>query len=130
MKKAKLVLWLIIIGFIGLVIFQNKGFFLTRQSFGVNLLFFNYRTPEIYSAILFVAFFLFGALIAYFFSLFERFRTNKTIKALNTAVTGYQQSVTALKAEVAGLKNTAPPLPSEEVTDPGADPSQEAASTL
>jgi len=37
MKKATLILWVIIFGVIALLIFQNQTFFLSNQSLQVNL---------------------------------------------------------------------------------------------
>ena len=104
MKKAKILLWLIIIGFIGLIIYQNKEFFLTRHSFGMNLMVFNYQSPEIYSAILFLLFFILGLLIAYFFGLFERFKANKTIKTLTATNSSLEQMLASLKNDLASIK--------------------------
>ena len=104
MKKAKVVIWLIIIGFIALIIYQNKEFFLTKHSFGINLLVFNYRSPEVYSAILFLLFFILGVLIAYFFSLFEKFKASKAIKALTAANLSLEKMIASLKNDLASFK--------------------------
>ncbi len=104
MKKAKVLLWLIIIGFIGLVIYQNNAFFMTKHSFGIDLMVFNYRSPEIYSAILFLLFFILGLLIAYFFGLFERFKANKTIKALTATNSSLEKMLGSLKNDLASIK--------------------------
>jgi len=104
MKKAKVLLWLIIIGFLGLIIYQNKDFFLTRHSFGIDLVVFNYQSPEVYSAILFLLFFILGLLIAYFFGLFERFKASKTIKALTGANNSLEKSLASLKNDIASIK--------------------------
>ncbi len=37
MKKATLILWVIIFGFIALFIFQNQTFFLAKNAFNLNL---------------------------------------------------------------------------------------------
>ena len=49
MKKATLIVWVIIFGFIALVIFQNKGFFLeTKTSIGLDLgIVEAYKSPEL-----------------------------------------------------------------------------------
>lgn len=104
MKKIKNALWIIIIGFIGLVMFQNKDFFMARQSFGVDLGFVNYEIPEIYNAILFFAFFAIGLLVAYCFSLFGKYKANKIIKDLKTSVTSNMEQMSALKNELDALK--------------------------
>ena len=105
MKKIKIALWVIIFAFISLVMFQNKVFFMAKQSFDINLYFIdNYATPEIYNAILFFAFFAVGLLVAYFFSLFSKFKSHKIIKDLKSSVTSSMQQMSVLKQELDSLK--------------------------
>lgn len=104
MKKIKIALWVIIIGFLALVMFQNKDFFMAKQGFGINLYFVNYEIPEIYNVILFFAFFAAGLLVAYIFSLFSKFKANKTIKELKSSMTSSMQQVSVLKQELDALK--------------------------
>jgi hypothetical protein len=125
MKKAKVALWLIIIGFIALIIFQNKEFFLTKQSFGIDLLVFNYRSPEVYSAILFLLFFIVGVLVAYFFSLFERFKANKAIRALTASNASLEKMIATLKSDLESFKTgqTTEIKGETDVADMGESPS-------
>jgi len=118
MKKIKIALWVVIIGFIGLVMFQNREFFMARQSFGIDLYFVSYETPEIYNVILFFAFFAVGLLIAYFFSLFGKFKANKTIKDLKSSVTSSMQQMSVLKQELDALKQARPETGSESTAQP------------
>ena len=129
MKKAKVLLWLIIIGFIGLIIYQNKDFFLTRHSFGINLMVFNYQSPEIYSAILFLLFFILGLLIAYFFGLFERFKANKTIKSLTATNSSLEQMLASLKNDLASIKTGQTQELQVETDEPEAAESESPASS-
>jgi len=101
MKKFKLVLWLIILALLALFFFQNKGFFMARHELAFKLPFLTpYTLPEMPNAILFLAFLLFGLLIAYFFSLLERFKLNKTIKNLNATVDSNLEMISALKGQL------------------------------
>ena len=104
MKKVKLVLWIIIIGFFGLAVYQNQDFFLSRHSLGINLYFNAYRTIELPNAVLFAAFFLIGWLIAYIFGLSDRYQASRTIKSLRQTTTNQQNALDALKNDIAGLK--------------------------
>ncbi len=104
MKKIKIALWVIIIGFLVLVMFQNKDFFMAKQGIGINLYFVNYEIPEIYNVILFFAFFAAGLLVAYIFSLFSKFKANKTIKEMKSSMTSSMQQVSVLKQELDALK--------------------------
>lgn len=108
MKKVKGVLWLIIIGIFGLVVFQNQSFFLAHQSLGIDLYFFAYQTTELPTAVLFAAFLLIGWLLAYLFCLADRYRSNRTIKALRQTISGQKTAVDALKNDIGALKTDAP----------------------
>ena len=95
MKQVKLIFWLLILGFMGLVFFQNKAFFLVKNSLQIDLWFEKYTIPEIANGLYFLGCFLIGLLLAYFYQLPERFRSGKNIKQLNA-------EVATLKAQAAG----------------------------
>ena len=105
MKNAKIAFWVILFGFIGLILYQNRAFYLSLQTLGIDLLFFEYRTPEIPNAVIFMAFFFVGLLIAYFFSLLDRFNSRKTIKSLNESLRTAEKMLETLKMENDALKN-------------------------
>ena len=117
MKKIKLIIWLIIIGLLGTIMYQNRDFFLAKQSLGIDLISSQYQSPEIPTALFFTAFFLFGWLIAYLFSLADRFRAAKTIKGLQQSVFMQQSAIDAMKKDVAALKPRLQPdiMPSTEL---------------
>lgn len=83
MKKVKLAFWLILVGLMGIVFWQNQAFFLEKKSVGINYIVGSYQSPELQIVLYFLIFFLAGLLISYFHSLSERFATRKTIKKLN-----------------------------------------------
>lgn len=108
MKKVKLALWIIFVGFLAIVFFSNKDYFLAKQGIQVNLLFTEpFQIKELPNAIYFLIFFLAGFLIAYFISLSERFKSKKTIKNLNAAATSQLEEISALKKEIDSLKGSA-----------------------
>ena len=110
MKKVKIGFWIVLIGFLLLLGFQNKSFFLQKNTFGLNLYITDaYMSPEIYNGVLFAVCFLAGLIIAYFFGLFEKFRTNKTIKQLNTDLESQRQQVESLTTELNAFKNASAP---------------------
>ena len=110
MKKATLIIWVIIFGVIVLVIFQNQAFFLTNQSLQVNLgVMEAYHTPELPIAILVLLFFLTGILIAYLFNLSARFKARRTVKKLNTAIASHTAEVADLRREIDSLKGIETP---------------------
>ncbi len=114
MKKAKIFFWLIVFGFIALIIYQNRSFFLATQSLGINLFFKAYRTPEIPNAVLFVAFFLIGVFLTYIFCLFDKFKANKTIKQLRQSLDSCQKTMETLKNDLESIKNQRQAGPPEQ----------------
>ncbi|MDH4206925.1 MAG: LapA family protein [Desulfobacteraceae bacterium] len=108
MKKVKIVLWIIFLGFIAIIFFSNKDYFLAKQGIQINLLFTEpFQIQELPNAIYFLVFFLAGFLIAYFISLSERFKSKKTIKNLNAAATSQLEEISVLKKEIDSLKASA-----------------------
>jgi hypothetical protein len=116
MKKAKIAFWLILIGFLGLLGYQNYDFFMSQHGLRINLLFVQYDTPQLQNAILFLIFFFTGLLISYFIMLFERFKSKKIIKTLNTALDMNQKQLDELKKEVHLLKGETAPIADPDVT--------------
>lgn len=100
MKKIKLGFWLIIVVFLVLIIYQNQDFFKATRSLSLDLIVAQYYTPEIPNAILFLASFMAGLLIAYIFGLLAQFRARKTIKNLNTTINSQIEMITSLKQQV------------------------------
>ena len=106
MKKGKFVLWLLILGFIALVTFQNEDYFLnTTRSLRLNLWVApEYQTPNLPLVVYHLVFFVFGFLVAFGFSMSTRFRARKAIKRLSVNVDSQQKELDALKSETARLK--------------------------
>ncbi len=109
MKKVKIAFWIVVFGFIGLVIFQNKEFFMAESRLMIDLGFFYYETPFLANAIFFVAFFLVGVLISYFLSLFKHFKDAKTIKTFKAKETSLVETVSSLEKQL--TNQTAPAEP-------------------
>ena len=113
MNKAKLIIWLLVLGFMGLFIYQNEGHFLSaEQSLRLNLWVFpEYHSPKLPMVSFYLVFFLYGLIVAYFFGLPERFRNRKAIKRLTIAATQREKAMTELNTELSRLKGEPPPLP-------------------
>lgn len=116
MKKATLILWVIIFGFIALFIFQNQPFFLTKNAFNLNLGIRAYPIPELYNAVLVLVFFCIGLVIAYLFSISARFKAKRTIKKLNTTIAAHINETAELKHEINALKSNEAPVDSKADT--------------
>ena len=108
MKKVKIILWIIFLGFIAIIFFSNKDYFLAKQGIQINIPFSEpFQLQELPNAIYFLIFFLAGFLIAYSISLSERFKSKKTIKNLNAAATSQLEEISVLKKEIDSLKGSA-----------------------
>lgn len=117
MKKATLIVWVIILGFIALVIFQNQTFFMTNHSLRLNLGVINeYHTPEMPIAVVFIFFFFSGIVIAYLFGLSTRFKARRTAKKLNAAIISHKDEAAKLKSELNTLKGQDTPATSSQQT--------------
>jgi uncharacterized integral membrane protein len=105
MNKTKLVLWLIVAAFLGLVIFQNESFFMEQQSLRLNLWIFNeWMSPELPVAVIALGFLVFGLILAYLFGLPGRFNARKSIKRLNATVSSQTDELDKLNKEMNALK--------------------------
>jgi len=82
MKKFKLLLWLIVLGLIALVVYQNLEFLKIQHTLTVNLGVKQFST-DLNLGVMLLGLFIAGFLIAYFFSLTHRFKSRKTIRKLN-----------------------------------------------
>ncbi len=101
MRKVKLAFWLVLIGLLGVVFWQNQTFFLEKRGVGIDYWIGNYHTPELQVALYFLIFFLVGLLISSFSSLSERFVARKTIRKLNDELTNVRKNMSGLEAGLA-----------------------------
>lgn len=113
MNKMKLVIWLIILGLIGLAVYQNQEHFLgSSQSLRLNLgILPEYRSPELPLVVFYVVFFVFGLLVDFGFALPEKLRKRRALKQLLTVADERENQLNALRVEIARLKGE--PLPGE-----------------
>jgi len=101
MKKVKLAFWLILLGLLGVVFWQNRPFFLDKQGIEIDYFFNSIHIPELQIALYFLIFFLAGLLISYFSSLSERFVARKTIRKLNDELINVRKQNAELEASLA-----------------------------
>ncbi|MDP2644601.1 MAG: LapA family protein [Desulfobacterales bacterium] len=118
MKRIKIIFWVVVFVFIGIVIFQNHDFFQKKQSFHINLLVSDYKTPDLPHAVIFLFSFLAGLFLAYFFSVLEGVKYRRVIKNLNKSVENHLEEMGRLKEEMKILKAHVP----EEQKLPGEEP--------
>jgi hypothetical protein len=130
MKRFKYGLWAIFIALLGLLVYQNREFFLGIQhSLRLDLGFYQNATPELHNLVIIAAFFFCGMLITYGSSLFERYRAKKNIKTLQSTIDASSETIAALKKEVDALKVGWEPEQEEAAVADAAAQSQESEKT-
>jgi len=120
MRKVKIVLWLILIGFISLVFFQNQEYLMSKQAIALDFYITDaFLSQELPNAVWFLSALFIGLLLSYFLSLFERFRLNKMIKDLKAKLNSHADMVSRLRAELESTK-IPPSMGSEPSSDAAA----------
>lgn len=115
MKKIKFGIWIAIIGFVVIVLYQNQDYFLAKQSLGINLLLSDYKTPAIYNLVLFFIIFIAGLLLGSYFVLVERMKSKKKIKTLNAENDSQRKEISALRSELESFKQSVSDIDSKTV---------------
>ena len=120
MRKSKLIGWLLILGFLAVVIYQNEDHFLnTAQSLRLNVKVFpEYASPVLPLAVFHLLFFAFGLAVAFALSSLNRFRLRRAFKRLNATVDAQQSEIQALKTELARVTGEPLPLPGDGAAAP------------
>lgn len=118
MRKVKFGFWLILLGLLVVVFWQNRPFFLTKQEVAFNYGMGAYQTPELWVALYFLIFFLVGLLISYFSSLSERFVARKTIRKLNEELAGAKKQIADLESALASRQMAATDNEAVNVPEP------------
>jgi len=106
MKKVKAAFWLVILLFIGILVYQNWEYFSSQHSLSISLpLVDPYQIPESPNYLLFLICLLIGLLLPYIYSLVERFKLNKMIKKLSETTAAQQEEISGLKRELEMVQN-------------------------
>jgi len=109
MKKVKLFIWIIALGLVVLIVYQNWSYFNAKpeQPLKVNLYFAEYQIAQFNNLLFFFASFLTGLLIAYLYGLVQRFRSNKLIRKLNETTAAQHEEISGLKRELELMQKNA-----------------------
>ena len=121
MKNIKIALWVIIVGFIVLVLFQNQDVIIAKQNFKLDLMVVDeYHTPELPNGIIYFVCLLIGFFISFFAGLTNRFKSKKNIKNLKTANASQLEEISALKSRLESLQSVSAE-PAETVVENAED---------
>lgn len=108
MKEVKITFWVIVLIFISVFIYQNQAFFFQMDhGFRFNLIFTEFKTPGISSALIFLCSFLAGFLISYAGSIPGRMKSGKRIKLLQSAYDSQLKEIASLNNKIDDLQDKA-----------------------
>jgi uncharacterized membrane protein YciS (DUF1049 family) len=117
MKKFKIAIWIVVLAFLGLIVYQNRELLLANQSLSINLLVAQYQTPLWPLAFYFAIVFLLGWLIAFIFGWVERYKAGKTIKKLQETIRSQPNTLDSMKSDPEAPRPRGP-IPAGEPLDP------------
>jgi ABC-type transport system involved in multi-copper enzyme maturation permease subunit len=123
MKKLKLILWLIFIGIIGLIVYQNQDYLLAKQSMLFNsYLSEPYQSPPMPNAVWFLSCLVIGFLISYFSNLVDRFKSSKIQKELTAKIDSQIDMISKLRSQLESQGMNSSAAPSETVENQSIPP--------
>ena len=115
MNKLKISIYLMGIGFAGLIFYQNRGYLLTPARLRLNLgIVEPFESNGVTNIMVIVAFLLIGFLSSYISFLYLRYKTTKTIHNLN-------DTISSLKSELDSTRPTELEHESAQSSDRPAD---------
>jgi uncharacterized integral membrane protein len=104
--KAKMILWVMALGVLGLIMTQNWEFYMSQQALNLDLYYTRIHLPELPVAVLFLFVFVFGVLISSLSFTIDRFAIRRQVKKLNSALESCSQKSAQLEAAMAGKKGS------------------------
>jgi heme/copper-type cytochrome/quinol oxidase subunit 2 len=120
MKKLKYMFWLILVIFLGLVVYQNLAFFSSKHVLQINLGIYQRYTPEMTNGAIIAIFVGISVLIMmmlYTVSRYNGYRAKKNIKSLQAGIDERDNTIAKLTQEVELLKEGDGAVPALDVPD-------------
>lgn len=107
MKKIKVLLGLLVVGFVALVIYQNREYFLTKQALSLSLGVetWNWTSPEIENVYYFGGCFIIGLIMTGYLGLCSKLKARKINKNLNATIVDNLQTIETLQTELDTFKS-------------------------
>jgi uncharacterized integral membrane protein len=104
MKNLKLIFILVVLILLAALGLQNRDFLMTTRSVTFNIYFYSYTSPEMPIGLFFIAAFLSGTLVTFFFNLMTQFKKTITIKSLINDGKNQEKKIQLLENEIKELK--------------------------
>jgi hypothetical protein len=108
MKKVKIGIWVVIVAFVFLLIYQNRTLFLAKNSLIFNLGFTAYHTPEMRIVLICFLFLLAGLLLGVYFLVVQTLKAKKLVKAANKRVESQNEKIESLETALKRHRFEAP----------------------
>jgi len=107
MKKVKLFLFLIVVIFVGLIIYQNREFFLTKQALSLSLGVetWQWTAPGVENVYYWGGCFVIGLILTGWMGLMSKLKLSRKNKSLNKTIDSHIETISSLKTELEAFKN-------------------------
>jgi hypothetical protein len=119
MKTIKIILWLIILGLLGTLIYQNKDYFMATVilDFDLKISTWHWAIPELPNIAYFGICFLLGIILMGIKTIAIKFRLNKEIKIKNAKIESLEKQVNTIKTDLEVFQHD-PYIKKELAADP------------
>lgn len=108
MRKLKYLLWLIILGVLGIFIYQNADYFMAEQRLGIDLYFFAGESGDLPNLLYFLVVFVIGFLVSFIITFSYGYKKRKTIKELKEKINADKKLIDELESRLAAVEGTRP----------------------
>lgn len=107
MKTLKFIIFLIVLGFLALIYFQNAEYLTAKQSLMLDLKFktWQWTFPELWNLAYFGICFVIGFIIAAFYGLGSKLKSKQIIKSLNATIDSHAAQISSLRTELEVFTN-------------------------
>ena len=113
MKKVKIAIWVVIVAFVVLLIYQNRTLFLAKNSLTFDLGFLTYQTAEMRIVMICFLFLLAGLLLGVYFLIVQTLKAKKLVKAANKRIETQDEKIASLETELKRYRGKPPAGPAE-----------------
>lgn len=107
MKTIKYLFWLIVLGLIGTLVYQNQEYFMTGHALTLDLKVstWNWTLPELQNVAYFGICFVLGVILVWIKSEITKYGLRKAIKTRDNEISGLKDQVNLLKTELEVFKH-------------------------
>ena len=112
MKKAKIIIGVVIVVAVILFIVLNLDYLGHKEAITISFGLVKFPLPELANGVILLGCFLAGCLVSFVLGLAKRYKSYKKIKTLNALVETQKQKITEMAKNIESLKGPSSPQPS------------------